>query len=41
MDITDFVNTYASFMRLKRSTEQLDIQILCDAKEETDGNGEE
>ncbi len=39
VDITDFVNVYASFMRIKENPEQMDIQILSDSQEASKGDG--
>lgn len=43
MDITDFTNIYASFMRLKENPETVDVQILKDVADEdvAKGNNEE
>ena len=39
-DITDFTNLYASFMRIKENPEQIDVQILVDAAEAVESDGE-
>lgn len=43
VDVTDFTNLYASFMRLKQNPESVDVQILEDASEEDskEDNGED
>lgn len=40
VDVTDFINTYASFMRIKENPEQIDVQILVDAAEAAESDGE-
>lgn len=41
MNITDFINTYVSFMRLKEDPKQIDVQIINGVQKASEGDGED